>query len=196
MPHTKLTGKKLLLLLLYSPFQGNDFNEPISGRTRLMKMVFLFKKEIWSDFNKNNTNIINNLPEFFPWHYGPFSLDLINDIEFLHNQKYIQIKQSDDSTTSPKESELDEYEYWIDNIDDYSYSDYTEETFSLTNDKGIAKAQNLWEALDTTQQKCLIDFKRIINKTPLSNILEYIYKKYQDKGYIDKSLIRERFLTS
>ncbi len=39
----KLTGKKLLLLLLYSPINGKKYNVPITGRTRLMKMVFLFE---------------------------------------------------------------------------------------------------------------------------------------------------------
>lgn len=48
----KLTGKKFLLVLFYSPTKGNNFNIPIIGRTRLMKMCFLFKKEILADFKK------------------------------------------------------------------------------------------------------------------------------------------------
>ena len=61
----KLTGKKLLLLLLYAPSEKEKFNDPISGRTRLMKMVFLFKEELCSDFMKDKIFEGVDLPEYF-----------------------------------------------------------------------------------------------------------------------------------
>jgi len=39
-----------------------------------------------------------------------------------------------------------------------------------------------------------MEFKKVLNRASLNRILEYIYKKYQKEGYIDKSLIRERYL--
>ena len=46
----ELTGKDLLLCFLYSPGQTNDINEPIVGRTKLTKMMYLFEKEIYPKF--------------------------------------------------------------------------------------------------------------------------------------------------
>ena len=61
----KLSGKKFVLLLLYAPTSGNNVNIPIAGRTRLMKMGFLFKKEIKNDFEKDETFEEIALPEYF-----------------------------------------------------------------------------------------------------------------------------------
>lgn len=66
----KLTGKRLLLLLLYSSTKKKEANVPIVGRTRLMKMVFLFEKELLDEFEKNRTFEEIALPEFFAWKYG------------------------------------------------------------------------------------------------------------------------------
>jgi hypothetical protein len=40
----KLSGKHILLLLLYSPGNSDHPNEPLVGRTRIIKMLFLFDK--------------------------------------------------------------------------------------------------------------------------------------------------------
>ena len=36
--------KDILLLLLYSPGVTEQINEPIKGRTRILKILFIFKK--------------------------------------------------------------------------------------------------------------------------------------------------------
>ena len=77
----KLTGKKFILLLLYSPITtGCNVNVPIAGRTRLMKMGFLFKEEVLNDFQKDRTFDEVALPEYFAWKYGPFSGEFLNGI--------------------------------------------------------------------------------------------------------------------
>ncbi|MFQ5885391.1 MAG: hypothetical protein ACE5IO_09875, partial [Thermoplasmata archaeon] len=43
-------AEHVLLLLLYSPGSGRSYNEPVDGKTRLMKLVFLLDKEARSDF--------------------------------------------------------------------------------------------------------------------------------------------------
>lgn len=193
---TKLTGKKFILLLLYSPTTtGDKVNVPIAGRTRLMKMGFLFKEEVLSDFQKDRTFDEVVLPEYFAWKYGPFSGELLNDLEFLINQEYIKSR----SGSSPILAELDEaeygeYDFWIDNMDEFRVREYDEEVFELTKEKGLPKAKEIWDALSENQKKYLIEFKRVLNRASLNKILEYVYKKYQKKGYIDKSLVRERYL--
>lgn len=186
----KLTGKKLLLLLLFTPTDRGEKNEPIAGRTRLMKMVFLFKEELLVDFRKDKA-FEELLPKFIPWHYGPFSVSLLNDIEFLKNQEYIKVRIS---TNAPIVAELAEYEYWIEDMDAFEAREYDEEIFELSLDKGVPKAEALWAELTNNQRKLLSEFKKILNRAPLDRILEYVYKKYDNKGYIDKSLIREKYL--
>ena len=46
--------KDVLLLLLLSPGQSQEKNEPISGRTRYMKLVYLFYKELVRDLSSFN----------------------------------------------------------------------------------------------------------------------------------------------
>jgi uncharacterized protein YwgA len=187
----KLTGKKLLLLLLYSPINGETINVPITGRTRFMKMVFLFEKEVLPDFKRDRTFEEIRFPEFFGWKYGPFSKDLLNDLEFLINQQYIKVEIS---TSAPISAELDEFNYWIEDLDEFESREYDEEIFKLDN-KGISKAAEIWSNLSENQKKLLVEFKRVLNRAPLDRILDYVYKKYYKEGYIDKSLIREKYLS-
>lgn len=192
----KLTGKKFILVLLYSPITTEGkANVPIAGRTRLMKMGFLFKEEVLSDFQKDGPFDEVSLPEYFAWKYGPFSGELLNDLEFLINQEYIKSR----SGSSPIPAELDEaeygeYDFWVEDMDEFRIREYDEEVFELTEEKGLPKAKEIWDTLSENQQKYLIEFKRVLNRASLNRILEYIYKKYQKEGYIDKSLIRERYL--
>jgi uncharacterized protein len=189
---TKLTGKKFLLLLLYTPMENTKPNAPISGRTRLMKMGFLFKEELLPDFKKGTSIEISDtdLPEFFSWNYGPFSKDLLNDLEFLINQEYVSCSYGNNA---PLPEELAEYEYWVEDIDNPSVSEYQEQVFQLM-DKGICKVKELWQMLTSDQRTLLTRFKTILNKAPLDRILDYVYKKYKD-SYTDKSLIREKYLS-
>jgi len=154
-------------------------------------MVFLFKEEIWPEIKSDDPTAEATLPEFFAWNYGPFSTDLLNDLEFLINRGFIEVQYGDHVTNQ----ELAEYEYWLDNSGQASSSEYIEEVFSLS-PQGIDKALPLWQELSPNQQKLITDFRTIMIKVSLSKILEYVYKKYEKEGYIDRSLIRERFLRS
>lgn len=186
----KLTGKKFLLLLLYTPTSRTQYNTPIHGRTRLVKMGFLFKMEILKDF-QNDANIeCVEFPEFEAWKYGPFSKVLVNDLEFLVAQGYIDVSSGNNP---PLPEELYEYKTWYENIDDYDGNEYSEEVFSLAQDKGIEKAKVLWNELTKNQIDILIKFKDKLVNISLERILEYVYNKYKEAGFIEKSLIKERF---
>src|SRR3989304_180692 len=75
--------KDLLLLLLFSPGRTSEANEPIVGRTRLMKMMFLFKEEAMSHFLRETDIPEGEFYEFFPWHFGPFSREVYDDLTFF-----------------------------------------------------------------------------------------------------------------
>jgi hypothetical protein len=52
MPAKINNRRDVLLLLLYSPGKRGAINEPIVGRTRLVKMLFLFSKEGLPQYRK------------------------------------------------------------------------------------------------------------------------------------------------
>ncbi len=155
-----------------------------------MKMGFLFDREIRKDFAKDKTFSIIKLPEYFAWHYGPFSKDLLNDLEFLINQQYVSVVIGG---MQPLLAESAEYKYWIDAVDDCEDNEYYEESFSLTEIKGIEKGSLYWEILSENQREIMIKFKRSLCKAPLTRIIEYVYKKYKGEGMIDKSLIKDKY---
>jgi hypothetical protein len=193
----KLTGKRLLLILLYAPANGKTLNVPITGRTRLMKMVFLFEKELLESFQQDSDIEDVDLPDFYAWRYGPFSAKLLDDLEFLVNRGFISLAEGG----SPSPQELDEYTHWLDEfgetfVGDYVHGDtvageFVQESFALTADKGCAKAAELWEQLSPKQRSLISGFKERFANTSLDRILEYVYKTYEE--YTDLSLIRERY---
>lgn len=187
----QLTGKSLLLLLLFSPVNEGEPNIPISGRTRLMKMVFLFQKEVLDDFVADCALDVAKMPEFFAWHYGPFSTQLLDELEFLVNRGYIEREAG----AAPSAAELEEYAFWLEDGDTTSIGEYLEESYTLSADKGIPRAKSTWDELSANQQHMLKEFKASLTRASLDRILEYVYKKYAASGYVDKSLIRERYLT-
>ena len=186
-----LTGKTLLFLLLYAPVEEGEPNRPVSGRTRLMKMVFLFEKEVLPEFERDRASDLVQLPEFFAWHFGPFSASLLDDLEFLVNQGYVITQSGADATPA----DLAEFGYWLEDLSDTPVNDYAEEVFSLTPSRGVEKGRQLWDELSPRQRSLLIAFKTNLVNASLDRILEYVYKKYAKHGYLDKSLIRERYLT-
>jgi uncharacterized protein YwgA len=185
----KLTGKKLLLLLLMQSYSDSG-SLPIAGRTRLMKMVFLFEKELWPEIKKERPSDEFVLPEFFAWKYGPFSSELLDDLEFLVNRDFVCVQKG----SRVINEELEEYEYWLDSGQNES-SEYVGEEFSLTG-KGDEKAKEVWDALSDSQKALIKDFREVLAKASLSKILEYVYKKYEKEGFTGRSLIRDRYLKS
>lgn len=194
MKKIKLTGKHILLLLLYSPGIHNKINEPIKSRTRIIKMMFLFKHEIKKDFLKNGNIKDIKFPQFIPWHYGPFSKEIYDDIEFFKNNDFIIDERLEDEM---REFELDELEEWS---DDFLFEDekellipyYNEESFKLTN-KGLDFVQpKIYNHLTQNQKNILQEFKQKINNSSLEAILRYTYLEY--KEFAEKSKIKEKIL--
>ena len=79
----EMSSKDLLLSFLYSPGVSEEYNEAITGRTKLTKMMFLFEKQIYKQFFKDSIDI--DLPDFEPYYFGPFSKQLFEDLSFFES---------------------------------------------------------------------------------------------------------------
>jgi uncharacterized protein YwgA len=107
-PLSKITGKDLILLLLYAPGKTGEYAEKIEGRTRLQKMVFLFEKEVYPKFKQNKLITEEDLPRFIPYDYGPFSKQVYDDLEFLIGLGFVETE-----ATSEQVEQGEEAEYWL-----------------------------------------------------------------------------------
>lgn len=186
--------KDILLLLLYSPGYSDSVNEPISGRTRLIKMLFLFKKEAIKKFKKNTSINEDNFYEFFAWNFGPFSKDVYDDLTFFENIDFVTRSDSE-SYTSPEDAA--EFFEWVSQsdsdfeINEVSVDEYKEEIFSLTQ-KGIDFSRALFDGLSNEQKSLLKAFKARMNKASLRAVLQYVYENYEQ--YTEKSKIKDDIL--
>ncbi len=186
--------KDILLLLLYSPGKGDSFNEPISGRTRLMKMLFIFQHEVWPVFKKNIEINSDDIYQFIPWLFGPFSREVYDDITFFMLRDFIESSPSQEILI---EEALSEQE-WEEDASGINFmlgtekcGEYQEEEFKLTK-KGEDYTSELYKTLSKSQCKLLKEFKNRTSTTPLRAILQYVYKKYPE--HKKKSTIKEKVL--
>jgi uncharacterized protein YwgA len=188
----RLSGKDVLLSLLYSPGVKSDVNEPIIGRTKLTKMIFLFEKEVYENLIKN---IEMKLPRFEPYDYGPFSRELMEDLKFLlaiglviTEETYIPI-----SNAERFESEIDMDDDWVDATFDDSENDADVELKYLLSKQGIKYTEErVWGTFSDDQKAVLAKFKRQVNTISLDSLLKYVYNKYPETA--ENSLIAERYL--
>jgi uncharacterized protein YwgA len=186
--------KDILLLLIYSPGAFDVVNEPICGRTRLIKMLFLFKKEILPVFRKGLALEESEFYNFVSWNFGPFSTEVYDDLTFFLLRGFIEAKDSPEAASSEA---LAEWSEWLEQTgtgeEETAISEYTEECFYLTH-KGEAFASRLYADLSKSQRALLREFKARIVSAPLFAILRYVYSRYPETT--DKSEIRERVLGS
>ncbi|MCL2410116.1 MAG: hypothetical protein FWC97_00595 [Treponema sp.] len=191
MKKNELTSKDLLLVLLYCPGLTEKENEPITGRTRLTKMVFLFEKEIKGDFFKNMH--INEL-NFESFNFGPYSKELFDNLKFFLS---IRLIRADKTSVPISIAEKYEYEYSLDDglsdedVDNNPIEEY-ELKYSLSKNGMKYIEDNVWELLSNNQKNTLIKFKKNINSLSLDALLKYVYNKY--KEYTNKSKIADKYI--
>lgn len=183
--------RDILLLLLYSPGISSEINEPIIGRTRLLKMLFLFKQEVFKKFMVNLDFNAENFYQFFAWKFGPFSADVYNDLTFFILNDFIEVAFVKDE--SLVESVL-EWNFWLKSYaDDNEISEYQEEEFKLA-PKGVLFTEELFDSLTANQKNILKEFKSRIVNMPLRALLRYVYRQYPDqttKSVIKDDIIRD-----
>jgi uncharacterized protein YwgA len=181
--------KDILLLLLYSPGISKFVNEPIEGKTRLVKMLFLFKIEVLPHFRRNTKITEDNFYEFFPWDFGPFSAQVYDDIAFFMLRDFVESSASEGDGLPESAAE---WEKWLQEsgsrVTDDDIDEYEEELFRLT-ESGIKFTKNLYDTLSSTQKQLLIEFKARLVQAPLRAILKYVYTKYPESA--QRSKIKE-----
>lgn len=190
----KLTGKHIFLLLIYSPGLSQNINEPILGKTRIVKGMFLFDKEIKKDFLKNSNLEIIKFPEFYSWKFGPFAKEIYDDIEFFINngflvEDYLDYEKNDVEVIEEKEYEE---EFSLTNEFDESQIVKVESQYFLTKKGRDFIAEKYFSKLSDNQKSILKKFKASINKATIPAIIRYTYVKYPD--FTEHSIIRERIL--
>lgn len=74
----------MLLLLLYAPGPSGQECEPIRGKTRLQKEVFLTQKSL------RDAGIFTSYP-FRPYKLGPYSKELYDDIEWMEYEGVVEV---------------------------------------------------------------------------------------------------------
>ena len=180
----KISSKDLLLAFLYSPGISNEVNEPIIGRTKLMKMMFLFEKEIAKSFFDNLEGI--RLPDFEPYYYGPFSRQLFEDLAFFEAIGMIVTNETD--IPLPIEDVAE-----VENVFDKEVGEQEsyESSYSLSDAGEKYIEENIWNTFSNNQKDILCRFKAQINKISLNGLLRYVYTKYPETT--KKSVIADKF---
>lgn len=180
------SSKDLLVVLLAARGKKNQKYEHIVGRTRIMKMVFLFEKEIRKKFNEEIISV-SELPDFTAYDYGPFSAKVYEDLEFLVNMGFIEVTSFGTREMLP--DEIEEYAYWqtISNDEDRVFV----EKFSLS-EIGKRYVQKKVK-LSKSQLDIIAEFKKRCTIATLSSLLKYIYSRYPK--YTKKSKIRDQVLS-
>lgn len=179
--------KDFLMLLLYARGHTGRICEPIVGKTRLMKMVFLFEKEIRQKFNLEKIFPKDILPEFEAHNFGPFSAQVYSDLEFLVEMGFVEVTSTDD--TELLEDEIREYEYWraTTGLEEEEEVQFPEK-FSLT-ELGVKFIKAGHAGVLSNEQIAVLDeFKRKCTGIDLLSLLKYVYTKYPDTT--EKSKIR------
>ena len=186
----RLKGKDILLALLYSPTSsGGEVCVPITGTTRITKAFFLFEEELKEKFSKDD---FEEMPKFIAWDFGPWSDQLIDDIEFFIGIGFIdqEIVNSPDISLADS-AEINKIK---DEIEAESFEDdeYSQKKYTLTPiGKGYVE-EKIWNKFSTDQKNILKKFKYKINSISLFTLIRYVYNKYEK--WTENSTIKEKVL--
>jgi uncharacterized protein YwgA len=155
----KLSKPELIAILLYAPGKTGNIGEPIVGRTRLMKLVFLLLKEggLAEDVERATT--------FKPYKYGPFDPEVFDSIEALKELNIVEEK------VEPQSKIEDEM---LEDIDET----YDADTVYRLTPQGIAKVERIVRQLPADVLRRISNYKSIYGDKPLIEVLHYVYSKY------------------
>lgn len=186
----KITNSKdLIMVLLYAKGHHGQQCEPIHGKTRLMKMVFLFGKEIRQKFNLGESIPESAMPSFEAHDFGPFSGKVYEDLEFLVEMGLVEASSENDELL---EDERLEYESWQakgkGGSDEWSFPI----AFSLTDLGKEFVESRLKDRLSAKQWEILDKFKARCTSASLAALLKYVYTRYPETT--TRSTIRDQVL--
>jgi len=190
----RLKGKDILLAFLYAKGDTGQFCEPVLGATRLSKAIFLFEEEIKPKFTEDS---IDELPEFMAWNYGPWSKQLMDDVDFFVNLNFVKqetVQALDDVSLAEQE----EYKKWEEEVgpvdEDKKEDTYAQQKYSLTEVGKRYVEAKIWSNFSSDQQNLMNDFKKKINTISLFALLRYVYRTYSKEGsdWTRNSVIKDK----
>lgn len=186
-------SKDLIMLLLYARGASGKYCEPIEGQTRLMKMIFLFEKELFRTFNLGKIIDDSAFPKFEPYDYGPFSANVYSDLEFLVNLRFVDPIGGGEAQL--EDEEASEFDHWtaVSGPDDDIDEQQVGGKFQLT-ELGKKFVQKLIQDKGITEQQLdvLHEFKKRCCEIPLRTLLKYVYQRYE--SMTTKSKIKDDVL--
>jgi len=157
----------LILLLLAAPEEPRGITGRMIGVTRLEKLVFLAQKQIQS--------VASNMEAFLfrPWKFGPFSEEIYDAIDTLHNLDLITVTERD-LASYPEAVESEALE------DEPAGEPVLEKVFELTpRGKQVADALRKTEIPEEVWKE-LCDLKKRFGNLPLSRLIHYVYHKFPE----------------
>ena len=174
----------LTLLLLYAKGSSGKLCEPITGITRLTKLIFLLEIEtgVSNDFN------------FVAYKVGQYTNELNPVIEFLTTfpTPSSPLLNADGGTAIYEGVNPEQSKYVSDLVSpDDSAQQIAKEvnkTFTLTK-KGELVAEQIWNGQTDKTQRALEFIKTKYGRLPLKDLLRYVYTKYPDMT--EKSEIKD-----
>lgn len=148
-----MSNRKILPLAL---IKANN-EQPVEGRTRLQKMIFLAQKRL------EDSKILDEEYEYFPYNYGPFSKELYGDIDKLVEDGIIEEREETEEENKKK------YYYEL-----------------TSKGQKLLKDELQGEGFDTLED-VIEEIKSQYNEMNLPDLLDEIYSKYPN--YAEKSTL-------
>lgn len=164
----------LVLLLLYARGPAGTVAEPITGITRLTKLLFLLEKE---------TNASNAF-KFVPYKMGPYSSEINPVIEFLTSFPTPDnplVFTGDGDAQSGASPEQSRYIEEVASMDDSAQqlSVQNNKQFKLT-ERGEKVAKYVWDKQEDEVTYSFELIKKRYGGMSLRQLLKYVYSKYPD----------------
>lgn len=168
-----------ILLLLAAETSNPKQRFRCDGITRLEKLVFLLKQE--TDFD----NEVSDPFTFEAYHYGPYSREIYDAVDFLKAMQLMSERQVDVNSGLDVGEEVEA----LDPYDALGEEDrYIERQLELTED-GRAVAKVLSTRVSPKGKDALKTIKDKYGAMPLRQLLRYVYDRYP--VYAENTRIRD-----
>lgn len=171
----------LLLALLYAPGKSGTVGEPIDGRTRIQKLVFLLQQDVGPQQLVEEAKEV----EYTPHKMGPYSIDLAKVLEELVSAGIVKTERLEYVLTDDSDPESDKAD-----VDSPGNGDARVQSLRYRlSEFGMEIAERIWLGLPGQMREELSDFKSFFNSLKLRQLLIFTYDRYPQ--YTIKSIIRE-----
>lgn len=183
---TRFTMKETILVLLNARGASGQDAEPIEGRTRLQKLLFLVAQQMRPEI----------AARFEAYDYGPFDDEIIGDVEFLADEELVDPIPLGRSAPGARRTERGRQV-----LDWAAHQGQAEapeaiESYRLTR-KGLEWLERFFDsdAFGNPEAKAALAdqteaLKRRFGRVPLSELVDYVYQQYPE--FTSRSKIRHR----